>query len=172
MSSTAFSVVLRRWPWFALIASAAMLGAAHAFETFGRLRPCTLCLKQREAYWIAGAIAAVGAAIDLSPWRDRLGRWVCVLLALAFVYSLGWAGFHAGVEQHWWKGLPECSGGSTNGVSADDIARMLNGGKSHFAGCDTIVWSWLGLSMAGWNTLISAVLVVVSAAAALRKRAP
>jgi len=61
------AVVLRnifdRWPLCALIASAAMLAIAHAFETFGKLAPCTLCLKQREVYWVAGGVALASLVV-------------------------------------------------------------------------------------------------------------
>ena len=48
--SAALDIVLKRWPFFALLASAAMLAVAHGFETFGHLAPCHLCLKQREGH--------------------------------------------------------------------------------------------------------------------------
>jgi disulfide bond formation protein DsbB len=165
------STIFRRWPWFALVASAAMLGAAHAFETFGHLSPCTLCLRQREAYWAAGTLAALGAAMDLTPMRGRWTRWASALLVLAFLYSLGWAGFHAGVEQHWWKGPAACSGGGA-AVTTAGIQDLMHSHNISIPKCDAIVWSWLGLSMAAWNAVISLILVVFSALAALRKPAP
>jgi len=56
---TALALLTRWWTAFALAASLGMLGAAHAFERFGGLAPCNLCLKQREAYWAAVAVAAI-----------------------------------------------------------------------------------------------------------------
>ena len=55
--------ILDRWRLFALLASVAMLATAHAFETFGGLAPCELCLKQRTVYWVAGEFAAMSRAI-------------------------------------------------------------------------------------------------------------
>ena len=115
------SPVLARWSWFALVASAAMLGVAHAFETFGHMAPCHLCLKEREAYWISGSIALAGVVLDLTPLRARAGRIVCAVLVLAFLYSLGWAAYHAGVEQKWWEGPKGYTGGG-GPVTAGDIA--------------------------------------------------
>ncbi|HWA63800.1 MAG TPA: disulfide bond formation protein B [Caulobacteraceae bacterium] len=165
------SPVLARWPWFALVASAAMLGAAHAFETFGHLAPCTLCLRQREAYWIAGTIALVGCGLDLTPLRARTGRLVAALLMLAFLYGLGYAVYHAGAEQKWWPGPKECSGGLT-AVKAADLDALLKGAKINIPHCDEIAWSFLGLSMAAWNGLISLGLAVASGLATFRKATP
>ena len=64
------TALARHWPWVALLASAALLGIAHAFETFGHLAPCELCLKQRELYWLAAGIAGlelIGRAIRNFP---------------------------------------------------------------------------------------------------------
>lgn len=170
----ALSPILSRWPWFALLASAAMLAAAHAFETFGHLAPCTLCLKEREAYWIAGSIAAAGAVLDFTPLRRSTVRIVCALLALAFLYSLGYAVYHAGAEWKFWPGPASCSGGVKATVSdiRAGLDALMRGGKAAIPACDKIVWSFLGLSMAGWNSLISLGLVVFSALATLRKPAP
>ncbi|HEX7758214.1 MAG TPA: disulfide bond formation protein B [Caulobacteraceae bacterium] len=167
---SALSPILNRWPWFAFLASAAMLAIAHGFETFGHLAPCMLCLKEREAYWIAGSIGLAGMAADFTPFKATAGRLITALLAAAFLYSLGYAVYHAGAEQHYWPGPKACSGG-VNSVSAADLSALLKGAKLKIVSCETIVWSFLGLSMAAWNAVISLVLVVLSAMAALRKPA-
>ena len=60
---------LDHWLWMALLASAFLLAIAHAFETFGGLAPCLLCLQQRTVYWVAIAVAAVGLLVHLTPVR-------------------------------------------------------------------------------------------------------
>ena len=82
------ALALEWWPVVALIASAAMLATAHAFETFGKLYPCPLCLKQREVFWVAGAVALIGLASRYSPWAARLRRPFDLLLG-AFFHPLG-----------------------------------------------------------------------------------
>jgi disulfide bond formation protein DsbB len=166
---SALSPILARWPWFALLASAAMLGIAHAFQTFGHLAPCTLCLKQREAYWIAGTIALVGAALSLTPARARMAQLVDAVLMIAFLYGFGYAVYHAGAEWHFWPGPKECSGGTT--VSAASIDALLKGAKVTMPACDRPAWVFLGLSMAGWNALISLGLAGLSGLAAVRRPA-
>ncbi|HEY5107268.1 MAG TPA: disulfide bond formation protein B [Caulobacteraceae bacterium] len=160
--------LFNRWPLWGLLASAAMLGAAHAFETFGHLSPCTLCLRQREVYWVAMAVAAIGAALGFSAWRARSTRWFCVLLGLIFLYGAGLAAYHAGAEWGWWKGPAACSGGAVH-VTAADLARVLDA-RASVPACDKAPWVFLGLSMAGWNALISLSLAIVSGWAAARTR--
>lgn len=155
------------WPVVAFVASAAMLGAAHAFETFGKLYPCTLCLKQREVFWVAGTVALIAMATRYSPWGSRLRRPFDLLLAAIFLYGAGLAAYHAGVEWKWWPGPTTCSGGAT--AAAGDLVAMLKGDKIKPPACDEAAWIFLGISMAGWNALISLGLAIAALAAGLRK---
>ena len=154
---------------FALVISAAMLAIAHAFQTFGHLAPCHLCLKQREVYWAAMAVAPRRS----SPACRRcaaLGRGSAArALALVFAYGVYLAGFHAGAEWRWWKAPVTCASSGPVNISA--LKALLAGGGAHQPACDQAPWVFLGLSMAGWNCLISVGLVIVSALAALRKEA-
>jgi disulfide bond formation protein DsbB len=161
--------ILDRWRFFALLASAAMLATAHAFQTFGGLAPCELCLKQREVYWVAAAIAAVSMIVVRLPGGPRWREATCWLLALVFLVSAGVAGYHAGVEWHFWPGPQSCSGGGS--VSAAALRELLNGGGVKMPACDQPAWKMAGLSMAGWNTVASLILVAFSVAAALREGA-
>ncbi len=157
--------VLKHWPWVALFSSLLMLAIAHAFETFGHMAPCELCLKERQVYWVAAGIAAIGAMISLTP--AKLGQWVSALLALVFLGGAALAVYHAGAEWKFWPGPASCTGGHVQ-VSAADLARLLNGGPIAVPACDKPAWVFLGTSMAGWNVLISLTLAVLSALAARR----
>lgn len=156
--------VLRHWPWVALITSLVVLGIAHAFETFGRLAPCELCLKERQVYWLAASLAALGAGFSLTPFKP--GRWVSAVLALVFVGGAALAAYHAGVEWKFWPGPASCTGAHVQ-VSTADLARLLKGGPIGVPACDKPAWVFLGISMAGWNAVISLGLAALSAAAAL-----
>src|SRR6059058_2376568 len=140
----------RHWPWVALLASLAMLAIAHAFETYGRLAPCELCLKEREVYWVAAAIALAGGLAGLR-WL-RAGRLACAVLALVFLGCAGLAAYHAGAEWKFWPGPASCTGGHVQ-VSAADLARLLRGGPIAAPACDKAAWVFLGVSIAGWNAL-------------------
>jgi disulfide bond formation protein DsbB len=155
------------WPVLAFAASAFMLGAAHAFETFGKLAPCLLCLKQREVYWVVGTVALVAVVLSRTAWAARLRRPLILLLGVGFLYGAGLAAYHAGAEWKWWPGPAACAAGG--GASADDLVAMLKGAKIAAPSCDKAVWVFLGLSMAGWNAVVSLALALASFAAALTK---
>jgi disulfide bond formation protein DsbB len=165
---TFLNPILERWRLFALLISAAMLAIAHAFQTFGGLAPCELCLKQRTVYWVAGGLAAAAMVVVRLPGGPRWRELTCWLLALAFLASVGVAGFHAGVEWKFWPGPASCSGGGH--VSMAALKDLLNGGGVKMPACDQPAWKFAGLSMAGWNAVASVIFVGLSVAAALRER--
>ena len=167
-----YRLLTRWWTAFALAASLAMLAAAHAFERFAGLSPCNLCLKQRETYWGAAAIALVATLWALISRASRgTPRIASFLLAAAFATGAITAVFHMGGELKWWE-LPAACGGGGGEVDLESLAALAVGGgpPTRVAMCDAVSWSWLGLSMAGWNALISAGLAVFSLLAAKRPK--
>lgn len=163
-----YDLVTRHWPLIAFLTSAAMLAAAHAFEKFGGLAPCHLCLKQREVYWVAGTLALALSVLQRTPLWPRLRLPAQLLLGAIFLYGAGLAAYHAGAEWKWWPGPSTCSGGGA--ASAANLEALLKGtAKIQPPACDKAAWVFLGLSMAGWNVLISLKLAVWSGLSALRK---
>jgi disulfide bond formation protein DsbB len=160
---------LDRWRLCALLASAAMLAIAHAFETFGHMAPCELCLKQRIAYWVAGGVALAAMIVVRMPGGPRLRQLSCWLLALIFAVGGGVAIYHAGVEWKFWPGPQTCTG--SGHVDVGELKDLLAGKLHNIVRCDQPAWIFLGLSMAGWNAVASLILVALSAAAALREKA-
>lgn len=158
-----------RWPAVALAASAAMLATAHGFEFFG-YAPCEMCHWQRWVYWASGWIGVLGL---LAAWRavnPHMLLAINVLLGLAFATGFGIAFWHAGVEWKYFPGPPTCSAGSfnLNGQKLSDlISRPI-----HVPSCGDATWRFptmrWGLSMAGFNTIISLGLAVASFVAAFR----
>lgn len=151
-----------RWPLAAIAVSAAMLAGAHGFERFGGLAPCPLCLRQREVYWALIAMGLTGLAL----WRARPKRRFLValnvLIGLVFGVGVVVAAYHAGVE---WQVFPPPAG-CTAGGPVDPFAMGGLDTPVNIKGCTAAPFYFLGLSMAGWNGLISAVLAGVSFAAA------
>ena len=165
----AYRLLTRWWTAFALAASLAMLGAAHAFERFGGLAPCNLCLKQREVYWGAVVIAVLATGWTVfSGGRRGTPRIASFLLAAVFATGAITALFHMGGEQGWWA-LPATCLGVSGDIDMTNILGQLAAPQSG-ASCADIPWSWLGLSMAGWNVVISVVLAVFSLLAAKRPK--
>ena len=170
--SAAYQLLTRWWTAFALAISLAMLGAAHAFEKFAGLSPCNLCLKQREVYWGAVAIALVATLwAVISQARRGTPRIAAFLLFAVFATGAITAGFHAGGELKWWELPALCSaGGDVPDLESLTSLALGTGPAVRIAMCDAVTWSFLGLSMAGWNALISAALAVFSLLAAKRPK--
>ena len=146
---------LKGWLWWALATSGGMLAIAHAFQSFGGLSPCELCFKQRDVYWIAMALSAAAiAARAYAPTRRSLGPLLGLVLAVAFAVGCGIAVYQAGAEWKWWPGPESCSGAALS-AGAIDLKKFLTSGPVHVVRCDEASWRFLGLSMAGWNALIS-----------------
>jgi len=164
------SRILQNWPWAAFLASAAMLAIAHAFQTFGHLSPCELCLKEREVYWAALAVAAAGVAGAFTPLNARWTRLISLILALVFLGGCALAIYHAGAEWKFWPGPATCSGGAGR-VNAADLASLLTAKTMVMPACDKPAWVFLGVSMAGWNAVVSLGLAIASGLAAVRRRA-
>jgi disulfide bond formation protein DsbB len=161
--------LLDRWRLCALLVSVAMLAIAHGFEHFGGLAPCLLCLKQREVYWAAMGLAAVFMVIVRLPDGPRWREATCWVLGAVFLTGAGLATYHAGVEWKLWPGPTACAG--TGGVDAKSLAAFVSGKAVRAVSCEDAAWVFAGLSMAGWNALISVGLAALSAIAAVRERA-
>jgi disulfide bond formation protein DsbB len=132
----------------ATLGSAAILGGAFAFQHIGGLAPCQLCLYQR---WPHAAAILIGVIALVTGWRGL--AWAGALAALA---TAGIAFFHVGVEQLWWEGLATCTAGSIEGISTADLLDPTKD-VGAVVRCDEIAWSMLGISMAGWNMILSLV---------------
>lgn len=143
--------------------AAAMLAGAFAFEHVGGLRPCALCWWQRYA-WMA-ALALALAALLAGPRRP--GAALLALAGIAATVGAGIAGFHVGVEQHWWAGTSECGGVTSGAMTPQQRLEQLL--KTPVVRCDEIPWSMLGLSMAAWNGLVALAAGGVAVLASLRQ---
>ena len=125
----------------ALLVPVGLLGSALASQYLGGLHPCEMCYWQRWPH--AAAILLAAAAFHLQA-RARL---LTALAALAIAVSGAIGVFHAGVELGWWEGLTRCTAGGA--LSLDELMNVP------LVRCDQVQWSWLGISMAGWNAMLS-----------------
>lgn len=161
-----------RWPWLAGAFAALMLAAAHAFQAAG-YAPCTLCLRQREVYWVLLALVAAWAVAARFVPRVRASRLVPLTVALVFLFSFALAAYHAGVEWKWWPGPTACASGASGPLSVDDLSGVLSGAtRVRPPACDEAAWVFAGLSMAGWNALASLVMAGLSLLTLSRSRRP
>ena len=157
--SGAVNLIFRRWLVVSALASAGALAVAHGFQSFGHLSPCELCLKARDVWWVALAIAIVG--IVLNAARPGVQRAVIAVLTVVFIGGLALSIYHAGAEWKFWPGPASCSGGG-GAVSVGDIGKMLKGGSAA-PSCEKPAWVFLGLSMAGWDAVLFAAMGLGSA---------
>ena len=135
--------------------SAALLLGALAFQYLGGLHPCVLCIYQRypHAAVIVMGVLALGHAM---AGKRKAVPWLTMLAAVAMLAGAAIAAFHVGVEQGWWKGLEACAAGGKPPSSLKGAFEELKKGRP-VASCTDIPWQLFGVSMAGYNFLISLV---------------
>ncbi len=130
----------------------ATIAGAWAFEWAGYL-PCELCLMQRWAYYAGVPLAALTSIIAVCG-PQRLAAAGLALLGLIFIGSMVFGAYHAGVEWGFWPGPSGCTGVLTRADSMADFMKQLETTK--VVRCDAVAIRILGLSLAGWNAIISA----------------
>jgi len=149
-------------PAIVLAASIMMLGGALLFQYVGGLQPCILCIYQRIPYAIAIALSLTALALAGRPEGVKLSQMLVYACAALFIAGMIVAAFHVGVEQHWWHGLPEC-GKTGTPQTLEELRAMLE--SQPVVPCDVVTWSLFGISMAGYNVIVSALLAAFCVAA-------
>lgn len=142
-----------------LIALATLAGAWF-FQLVLDIRPCPLCLEQRYAYYLAiplAVLVAIAAARDAPRGLVVTGF---VVLALAALANAVLGGYHAGVEWTFWQGPTDCSGPVVDLGKAGSLLERLDTVK--VIRCDEVQWRFLGLSLAGYNVLISLLMAAIA----------
>lgn len=131
----------------ALAVPAALIAGALGSQYLGGLYPCEMCYWQRWPHYVAIVLAAAAFVIPGAVVR----RMFVLAAALAIAVSGGIGAFHAGVEFGWWEGLTQCSTmpGQGGGNIIDDIM------KTPLIRCDQAQWTLAGISLAGYNAIIS-----------------
>jgi disulfide bond formation protein DsbB len=154
---------LRQANLLALLVPAVLLAGAWGFQLIGGLHPCEMCHWQRWPHYAALAVAAV--AFVAAPLRAVLIALATLLIATSGAIGVA----HAGVEYHWWNGFTACT--STIRGSGDLQATLDAIMNAPVVRCDVAQWSLFGISMAGWNALLSFAGAIAILALLLRRRA-
>lgn len=143
------------------LAGGVILLAALALQYLGGLAPCPLCVWQRWPYALVIALGVVG-------WRWR-PRAMLGIAALTLLAGAGIGVYHVGIEQGWWALPAGCAAGQS-AESVEDLRRLLAEAPP---ACDQVAFTFLGLSLAGWNVVAALALAAYAASAALdlRRRA-
>ena len=130
-----------------LLVPAALLAGALGSQYIGGLYPCEMCHWQRWGHYAALVLDLLSLLLRGQPDRGRSFVWLAALAIL----SSGIVGvYHAGVELGVFEGMTQCSsmGGGSGNLLKDIMAAPL-------VRCDEIQFSFLGISMAGWNAILS-----------------
>jgi len=148
--------------------SLATLAGAWFFEYVLKLAPCPLCLMQRIPYHIIIPLSLLLAiaALVRAPRNLLLVGFAAIAIAAACSVVLGI--YHAGVEWHWWAGPADCSGPLTDLRTGGSLLDQLHGVQ--VVRCDEAAWRFLGISLAGYNVLISLALAFIASFGLLATR--
>lgn len=137
--------------------SSGLLLGALAFQYIGGMQPCALCIDQR---WWHGIAIAYGL-MSLVLGKGSIGKLMGLAAILALLTSAAFAAYHMGVELKWWQGPASCTGGMVmTGHSLEELTATLM--EAPTVRCDEVPWSLFGLSMAGWNMVISGLAGIVA----------
>ncbi len=147
-----------------VIVGAATIGGFFFFEYVLGYPPCPLCLDQRMAFYVAVPLAALlwlGAGHGAARKVLFLGFLV---IAAVMLWNTGLSAFHAGVEWKFWPGPTDCSGPINNLGSASNMLKQLQ--SIRIVRCDEAAWRLFGISLAGYDVLVSLFLALVAACGA------
>jgi disulfide bond formation protein DsbB len=149
--------------WLTAALGVVVLGTVLASQYLGGLQPCELCLYQRWP-WAAAIVLALLAAM-LRPAR----RVLVLLAALVILAGGALAVYHAGVEYGWWAGFTACTSAiSYSGGDAASLRDQLL--AAPVVRCDVPGFVLFGISMAGYNAIVSVIAGLVLLVAATRSR--
>jgi disulfide bond formation protein DsbB len=142
-----------------VIGLATILGAFFFQYVLG-LPPCPLCLEQRTAYYVSIPMAALillGVSVGSSY---KVAILALVVIAGFMFWNAGLGVYHSGVEWQWWAGPQDCAGPLTDIGSRGGLLEQLQ--SVRVVRCDEAAWRFLGLSLAGYNALISFALAAIA----------
>jgi disulfide bond formation protein DsbB len=134
----------------ALLLPMALLGGALGSQYLGGLHPCEMCYWQRWPHAVAIVLATLAFT---GPAAGTRSRTLTLLAALAIAVSGAIGVYHAGVEAKIFEGFTQCTATATKGLSTAELLKQLT--HAPLVRCDEVQFSFLGISMAGWNGILS-----------------
>lgn len=133
----------------ALLLPAALLGGALGSQYLGGLHPCEMCIWQRWPHGVAIVLAALSFTAAAGSPRSRT---LVLLAALAIAISGAIGVYHAGVEARIFEGFTQCTALPRAASTADLLKEITH---APLVRCDQVQFRFLGISMAGWNAILS-----------------
>ena len=161
-----YVVLLRRDPPLSAAAIIAVIGLLTIggffyFQYVLGYPPCPLCFEQRNAFYVSIPLAALlwlGAGHGASSKVMIAGFAV---ITAAMLWNTGFSIYHSGVEWKFWSGPTDCSGPINSLGSTGNLLKSLQNIK--IVRCDEAAWRFLGISLAGYDVLVSLFLAAVAA---------
>jgi disulfide bond formation protein DsbB len=134
----------------ALLLPLALLAGAWGSQLIGHLYPCEMCHWQRWPHYAAVVVALLAFVVP----RPALARTLVIVAALLIALSGAIGVAHAGVEYHWWNGFTACTQTvDLRGLSSTDRLTAIM--HAPIVRCDTPQWTLFGISLAGFNAILS-----------------
>ncbi|MGA8616791.1 MAG: disulfide bond formation protein B [Xanthobacteraceae bacterium] len=150
------------------VLSFATLAGAWYFQFVLHYQPCHLCLIQRVPYYIVIPLSLVLAIAARANAPRLLIAAGLVALLIAALISAALGAYHAGIEWGFWPGPSDCTGPLINLNSGGSLLDQLN--TIHVVPCDKAAWRLLGISLAGYNVLISLALAAIAVCGLLGRK--
>ena len=148
----------------ALLVPAGLLGGALGSQYLGGLHPCEMCYWQR---WPHAAAIVLAALAFTAPAEAPRSRMLTLLAAAAIAISGAIGVYHAGVELKIFEGITGCTATARAATSGELLEKLM---RVPLIRCDQVQWSFLGISMAGWNAIVSLAGAAAIAALTLSRR--
>jgi disulfide bond formation protein DsbB len=133
----------------ALLLPLALLLGAFGSQYFGGLYPCEMCWWQRYAHMAAMVPALLAFT---APAASARARTLTLLAALAIAVSGAIGVYHAGVEAKIFEGFTQCTALSKSGSTAELLKQITH---APLIRCDEVQFRFLGITLAGWNAILS-----------------
>jgi len=158
----------REWlaPLAVLVLGLAAILVAWGFQLIGGYVPCKLCLEQRVPYYVGLPVALVALLAALAGARPTVVRLLLIIAGLIFAFDIYLGIYQAGAEWKLWAGPTDCGGGSGSTQSTQDLLNQLK--TIHVVSCTEASGRFLFLSFAGWDAVVSVLLVAMAVWGAFR----
>ncbi len=142
-----------------VLGSATILGAWY-FQLVVKLPPCPLCLEERIPYYtvIPLSFLTLVAALLHAPRQLIAIGFLAIVAAMLCSAALG--AYHAGVEWRFWPGPTDCSGPITDFTKQGSLLGQLQ--SVQVVRCDEAAWRLFGISLAGYNAIVSLILAAIA----------
>jgi disulfide bond formation protein DsbB len=151
------SALSKAIPVAIVLASLGALAFAYIGQYGFGLEPCILCLYERVPYALAAGVALLAAVLPLHTTARAALVGICGII---FFAGAALAFYHVGVEQHWWAAITGCGGAPASDFTVEDLQAWLQGPA--LKPCDQVDWRLFGISLAGYNGLLSLALAIGS----------